>query len=503
MIETHKEMLIEWLAVILLYIVIKLSFSTSGIYFLQFVFGIIGATIGVGAYLITNQQKKNMNVLRIITITAIYKNMIIIFVLTALLLEINIPFSAVNARVQLDILDLWCLCICCFCLFKRLNTTWCVVLVSVGFCVLTILSFLFPLVGESTSYTECRVVLEGLMMFISILCLLIVILYKDSYRTKSYQAFLLFLISKIINYSIMCYQYMSQDTLLLEPLILLRTMEYYYILKCTYLACWKEPWREKVSHLSKAEYSLNDNAYYRDMIVNLSHELKTPINVINSATDLLKLDFEDQKEIMADLKEMRRYCNETMRIIRNMIDIHKLRGGYIKADYNKYNLVALVENVVEAYSKEYKDANLVFNPEQEEIYSQVDKQLFQQIIMYLIYATLKTRKNASEIYIEMKDLVEDEIQISLYHSQVGSIESYIVYQEDVEDYNADSIMAVELFYYILKLHDSSIKVRREDAAMELTLHIRKSNQEEVEEVMLEENNMTDLMGIIKSHYVIE
>ena len=199
---------------------------------------------------------------------------------------------------------------------------------------------------------------------------------------------------------------------------------------------------------------------------------------------------------------MRRYCNETMRIIRNMIDIHKLRGGYTTVVCNKYNLVALMENVVEAYSKQYKDANLVFNPEQEEIYSQVDKLLFQQIMMYLIYAILKTRKDMSEIYIEMQDIAENEIQMKLSHSQVGSIEEYIVYQEDVEDYNADSIMAVELFYHILKLHESSIKVRREELAMELTLSIKKIDLEEAEEVILEEGNITDLIGIIKSHYVI-
>ncbi|QEH68808.1 histidine kinase dimerization/phospho-acceptor domain-containing protein [Cellulosilyticum sp. ST5] len=501
--ETHKEMMIEWLAVALLYVVIKVCFSTSSIYFFQFVFGIIGTTLSMGAYLITNQQKNKINILKIISVTAIYKNMVIIFIFVTLLLEINVPFNAINARIQLNLLDLWCICVCYIWLFKRIGAIGCVILISLGFCVVTFSGFIFPIVGQSTSYIGGKVILEGLMILIGIFCLIIVVLYKDRYKSKSYQAFFLFLICKVINHFMMSYQYISQDTLLLPPFILLGTMEYYYILKCAYLACWKEPWREKVTNLSKAEYSLNDNAYYRDMIVNLSHELKTPINVINSATDLLRLDFGNQKEVMEDLKEMRRYCNETMRIIRNMIDIHKLRGGYIEVIYNKYNLVALVENVVEAYSKEYADANLIFNPEQEEIYNQVDKQLFQQIMMYLIYATFKTRKDKGEIYIEMKDLLEDEIQIKLSHSQVGSIEEYIIHQDEVETYNADSIMAVELFYYILKLHESHIKVRREDEAMELTLYIRKSRLKEVEEVILEENNIDDLIGTIKSHYVIE
>ena len=66
--ETHKEMMIEWLAVALLYVVIKVCFSTSSIYFFQFLFGIIGTTLSMGAYLITNQQKNKINILKIISL---------------------------------------------------------------------------------------------------------------------------------------------------------------------------------------------------------------------------------------------------------------------------------------------------------------------------------------------------------------------------------------------------------------------------------------------------
>lgn len=500
--ETQREVGLEWLAISLFYIIIKISFKGSSGYFFQFVCGLIGVTLSLGAYLIVNEQKEECKVLRIIIITTIYKNMMAMFIFVAILLEIDNPFSIVNLRVQLNLLDLWCICICYIYLYKHLSTLWCAVFIGVGFCICTFLGSQFLPIYISASYKWGGLILEELMMFISIIILIVVILYKESRYSKSYLAFTLFLGCKIVNHLIICYHYSNGYLGMTMFFLMIRSMEYYYILKCTYLVCWEEPWKEKVCHLNKVEYSLSGNAYYRDMIVNLSHELKTPINVISSATDLLKLNFEQDKEIMDDLKEIRQYCNETMSIIGNMIDIHKLRAGYIKVIYKDYNVVALIDNVVEAYSNQYKEANLIFNPYEEEIYGQVDKVLFQQMILYLVYVILKTRKHNSETYIEIKEQEQGQICIQFVHSQIGTIEEYLIYQRDNEADTPDSVMAVELFYHLLKLHDGRIEVAREGTAIDVRLYMKRS-EFVVEEAILEESNVMELLDHIKTHYVIE
>lgn len=500
--ETHRKMMLEWLAITLFYAVIKISFNASGTYFLQFVFSIIGVTLSIGSYLIINQQKQKENILKLIIITEIYKNMIIMFVFVALLLEIDIPFDIANVRIQLNMLELWCICICYIYFFKTISTFWCSMLIGLGFCVLTGLGYSSLTASVAINAIGARIVLEGLMAFVSIVGIIIVILHKETRYSKSYVSFLMFSLLKTMNYFMMCYQYMSGGLIPATPFIIIRTIESYYILKCTYLTCWEEPWKEKIFNLNQVEYTLSDNAYYRDMIVNLSHELKTPINVISSATDLLKLDFKEEKEVMNDLKEIRVYCNETMRIIKNMIDIHKLKGGYTNVVYSKYNLVALIENVVEAYSKQCKEAHIVFNPEEEEIYSQVDKHLFQQMILYLIYAILKTRKDRSDVYLEIKEIEEDKIQIKLSHSKIGNIEEYIICHIEDEEYSYDTIMAVEMFWDLLKLHQITMKLEREEEAVEISLQIKKIEQIEVE-VLLEESNLAELIDSIRSYYVVE
>lgn len=502
--ENGREVVLEWLAMILFYATIQLSFKESSVYFFQFVFALIGVTLSIGAYMIINQQKQEGEMLKIIIITAIYKNMMAMFIFVAILLEIGIPFSIINLRVQLNLLDLWCICICYIYLYKYLNILWCTILVGLGFCVCTFIGSQYLPMYISSSYKWGGLILEELMMFISIIILLVVILRKEHRDSKSYLAFALFLGCKILDYFIVSYHYLSGYLGITMLFLIIRTMEYYYILKCTYMAYWEEPWKEKICHLNKVEYSLSDSAYYRDMIVNLSHELKTPINVISSATELLKLNLEQNKEVMNDLKEMRRYCNETMRIIGNMIDIHKLRGGYTKVTYRAYNVVALIDNVVEAYSRQYKDANLVFNPYDEEIYGEFDQALFQQMILYIIYAILKNRRYSSETYIEIKEEGESEGQmcIQFIHSQMGAIEEYLIYQRETKSNTPDSVMAVELFYHLLKLHEGSIKVVREDAAIDIRLYMKRRKLI-TEEAILEESNVVELLDHIKTHYVID
>lgn len=499
--ETHRKIMLECLVITLFYAVIKISFSTSGIYFLQFIFSIIGVTFSIGSYLIINQQKQSENMLKLIIITEIYKNMMIMFVFVALLLDIDIPFNIANVRVQLNMLELWCICVCYIYFFRTISTYFCSILIGLGFCVLTGLGYSSITFPMAVNVIDIRAILEGLMLLINIIVITIVLLYKKTRYSKSYVSFLIFSLLKTINYFMMCSQYMSGGLISATPFILVRTIESYYILKCTYLAYWEEPWKEKIFNLNQVEYTLSDNAYYRDMIVNLSHELKTPINVISSATELLKLDFKEEEEVMNDLKEIRSYCNQTMRIIKNMIDIHKLKGGYTKVVYSKYNLVALIENVVEAYSKQYKEAHLVFNPDEEEIYSQVDKQLFQQMMLYLIYAILKTRKDKSDVYIEIKE-IEDTIQIKLSHLKIANIEEYLIHHVEDKEYSPDTIMAVEMFCDLIKLHRIDMKLERTAESVEISLRIQKTQQVE-EEVLLEENNLAELIDSISSYYVVE
>lgn len=500
--ETHRKMMLECLAITLFYAVIKMSFYASGPYFLQFVFSIIGVTFSIGSYLIINQQRQKENILKLIIITEIYKNMMIMFVFVALLLDIDIPFNIANVRVQLNMLELWCICICYIYFFRTISTFCCSILIGLGFCMLTGLGYSAITFPIRVNVIGLRAVLEGLMLLINIIGIIIIILYKETRYSRSYVSFLTFSLLKTMNYFMMCNQYMNGGLISATPFILVRTIESYYILKCTYLTCWEEPWKEKIFNLNQVEYTLSDNAYYRDMIVNLSHELKTPINVISSATELLKLDFKEEEEVMNDLKEIKGYCNQTMRIIKNMIDIHKLKGGYTKIVYNKYNLVALIDNVVEAYSKQYGDAHLVFNPEEEEIYSQIDKQLFQQMMLYLIYAILKTRKDKSDVYVEIREIGEDKIQIRLSHLQIANIEEYIIYHVEDKEYSPDTIMAVEMFCELIKLHQIDMKLERAVEAVEISLQIKKIQRSE-EEVLLEENNLAELMDSIRAYYVVE
>ena len=207
-------------------------------------------------------------------------------------------------------------------------------------------------------------------------------------------------------------------------------------------------------------------------IVSLSHELKTPVNVIRSAIDLMLLDEKLEGNIREQLKSLRASCHEIMNIIQNMIDIQKIETAHIKCNLQVCNLVEVIENVLEAFSSERK-IKFEFNPLEEELFQKVDIQLMQQGFMLLI-SLLISRRGDESFYIEMrKENVENEGTIlTIQHKEVAFLEK-ISYDLDTLSINHTdelehlTMQLIELIFsrqgivieYILECNQKILKLR--------------------------------------------
>ena len=192
-----------------------------------------------------------------------------------------------------------------------------------------------------------------------------------------------------------------------------------FIFCFTYRSCMLETWRSRVHQLNEAELMIAQQKENCNMIVNLSHELKTPINIIRSALELLSLEYEKNKELLSVIERVKGQCNQVMNIIQDMIEIQKIKGHYIQEKYQIYNVVEVVENVVEAFCEEIPECQIVFNPLEEEIYQEIDIERMQQSLILFIGCLLKA--SGDELYIEMGIQEKGEIYIRFKHPKVTKI----------------------------------------------------------------------------------
>ncbi|MFA6941290.1 MAG: HAMP domain-containing sensor histidine kinase [Clostridiaceae bacterium] len=150
-----------------------------------------------------------------------------------------------------------------------------------------------------------------------------------------------------------------------------------------------------------------------ELFGNISHEFKTPLNVIISAIQLLELYGQNGTIIDPELK-LTKYLNtmkqnafRLLKLSNNMIDLSKIDSNYFDIDLHNYDLAAVVQEIVKSVDiyAETKKINLVFNKGIDSIVMAFDIGKFERIVLNLLSNALKfTKQNGTvEVKLYKKD----------------------------------------------------------------------------------------------------
>lgn len=136
---------------------------------------------------------------------------------------------------------------------------------------------------------------------------------------------------------------------------------------------------------------------------NISHELRTPINVIFSSLQLKEMYIyqNNYESIKENTKMIKQNCLRLTRTINNFIDANKISEGFLKLNKSICNIVEVIENVAQA-SVDYLNKahiNLVFDSEEEEIYVKCDSEAIQRVILNLLSNAVKYSGSGTDVYI--------------------------------------------------------------------------------------------------------
>lgn len=228
---------------------------------------------------------------------------------------------------------------------------------------------------------------------------------------------------------------------------------------------------EKTKQLQKAE---EYEKFRTEFFANISHELRTPINVIFSAIQLLSLNIEQidmayshNEKLKKYMKVMKRNCNRLIKIINNLIDVSKIESGYFELKLSNNNIINIIEDItlsVVDYAKS-KGINLVFDTEVEEKIMACDPDLIERIMLNLISNALKFTDSAGQVFINIYDK-QDKIIISVKDTGIGisSDKQMDIFERFVQVHESDvrrrqgSGIGLSLVKSLVKLHNGEISV---------------------------------------------
>lgn len=141
----------------------------------------------------------------------------------------------------------------------------------------------------------------------------------------------------------------------------------------------------------------------------ISHELKTPLNIIFSSLQLMESLYSAGK-ISSENNVFYKYCSvmkqncyRLLRLINNLIDMNKIELGFFKLNLTNNNIVSVIEELALSVSEyaRLKNIELIFDTETEEKIIAFDPEKFERIILNLLSNAIKFTNNGGKIYVNI------------------------------------------------------------------------------------------------------
>lgn len=181
-----------------------------------------------------------------------------------------------------------------------------------------------------------------------------------------------------------------------------------------------------ITALKEAE---DANDIKSQFLANVSHELKTPINVIVSALQMTNIIAKDIETL--DIKNklhkyngmMKQNSYRLIRLINNLIDITKIDSGFINMTKKNIDIVQVVVDITLSVASfvESKRIELIFDTDVEEKITSCDPNKIETIIFNLLSNAIKFTNSDGKITVNMYDK-EEYIIISVRDTGIGIAE---------------------------------------------------------------------------------
>ena len=249
------------------------------------------------------------------------------------------------------------------------------------------------------------------------------------------------------------------------------------------------------------DYDLEDNKLKLDFFVNISHELRTPVNLISSTIQLIKLNLknlskEDANIISKYIDIMESNSMRLIRLINNLIDSTKIDAGFVKFTPINADIIKFIEDVCDSVVDyvDFNKMNLIFDTDREEEIVLFDPDIIERILLNLLSNAVKFNKVDGTIYVNLYTK-DDEIRITVRDEGIGipkeKLSSIFKRFEQLKTKNKIEKQGSGIGLYLVKslvtLHGGNIKVESKvNEGSKFIVTIPKKVLENGEELVIDE-----------------
>lgn len=239
---------------------------------------------------------------------------------------------------------------------------------------------------------------------------------------------------------------------------------------------------EKLS--ANIEELKNDVERRKQLVRNMSHELKTPIGIIKGYVEGLKYGVADNEE------KMQKYCNVLVeecdrmdKLILELLNHSMIEAGMVKLNITSFNLYELINDIIERFKAAMNEKGVKFDLKCENNFViSADRDMLEKVINNFITNAIDyvEGRNLIQLNVEEKN---NEIRISVFNTgtniPIEAIDKiwdvyYKVDKARSRKYGGHGL-GLSIVKSIIKLHGGSTKVENVKDGVEFSFEIPQKN----------------------------
>ncbi len=234
--------------------------------------------------------------------------------------------------------------------------------------------------------------------------------------------------------------------------------------------------------------------YRREFLGNVSHELKTPLFLIQGyLLTLLDGAMNDKSIRKKYLQRAEKGVERLIYIVKDLDMITKLETGDLNLEYSSFNILEVIENVLELLEMKASKKNIILmldkkydNP----IMVYADQEKIQQVLTNLVVNSIKYGKQDGTTEISIENLTENKILVRVVDDGEGIAKQHIprlferFYRVDKSGARKEggSGLGLAIVKHIIEAHDEKIFVKSElKKGSEFSFTLEKAKENYIQE----------------------
>jgi signal transduction histidine kinase len=242
---------------------------------------------------------------------------------------------------------------------------------------------------------------------------------------------------------------------------------------------------EMAATLAKNIQELKETDEFRkELISNISHDLRTPVASIQgyAETLLLKKETLDETDQVKYLKIIYASCDKLKKLVGELFELSKLQTNQVKLNPEPFSIAELVSDIANKYRIISQKRGISINTfiPRDVLMVEADIILIDRALQNLIDNALKFSKEGDFINIDIKPDQHDRVQISIADSGegIGPDELPYIFERYYKgkNYSESTGLGLAIVKKIMELHQTDIRVssqRGKGTVFSFVLPVRK------------------------------